>query len=175
MLLVVGVAFAWANARRSRLDRLRREAADVIARVSRRPLRITPVRLILQPGEHALVEEDVALYETRPYTILYGGGDSPSPDFAIGGGWAETDEEVKRIDWGTLTLTTKRLVFDGRHEARSVDLADLLTATPTHRSLDISARQSSRKSTFSVRNPFLWAALIERAASGKLSVGDRFS
>jgi hypothetical protein len=82
---------------------------------------------------------------------------------------------LKQIDRGTLILTTKRLVFDGRQEARNVDLTDLLSATPTRGSLDVGTRRSPRQSTFTVRNPFLWAALIERAAAGKLSIGPRSS
>jgi hypothetical protein len=83
-----GVAsLAWKSARRSKLERLPREAADFVERVSRRRLTIRPTRLILQPGEHALVEEEVVLYETRPYAICTAAVTAPrltSPSVAVG-------------------------------------------------------------------------------------------
>jgi hypothetical protein len=86
----------------------------------------------LQPGEQALLEEAAALYETRSDRVLYGGGE-PLPDGTVlVGGWSEREERMTKLDRGLLTLTTRRLVFDGTDHARDVELSDLLSVVPTN-------------------------------------------
>ena len=74
---------------------------------------------------------DVSLHEPRSVTRgAYGG---PSIHVAkgltlrVGGFQAQSHEELKEIDGGTLVLTTKRLCFSGRLRSLEVDLRKLIS------------------------------------------------
>jgi hypothetical protein len=88
--------------------------------------------ILLKGGEQAIfVLGGVALHEPRSVTRgAYGG---PSIHVAkgltlrVGGFQAQSHEELKAIDGGTLVLTTKRLCFSGRLRSLEVDLRKLIS------------------------------------------------
>ncbi|HEC82444.1 MAG TPA: hypothetical protein ENI53_00980 [Thermoplasmatales archaeon] len=83
--------------------------------------------IILKKGEELqLFLPDISLLEPR--VVRTGGYGGPSIRvakgiyFRVGGFRAESHEELKNIDQGTLTLTTKRLVFTGIKRTVNIDL-----------------------------------------------------
>ena len=68
--------------------------------------------LILKGDEVAIFDEASILYESRSYRVSGGAGTRVGKVW-IGGGVSESQQRLKKIDKGRLTLTTARLVFDG--------------------------------------------------------------
>jgi hypothetical protein len=175
MLLVGGgvVAAFWRSAshstqvRQEHLERLNREADEWVARVNRG---ITPIstRLILKNDEHAILEEGSTLFESRAYRV-YGGAGTRIGRVYVGGGVSESQQRVKEIDQGTLTLTTKRLIFDGTHENRNVQLSQVLSVNPWSDAIEISTARRAKSQIYTVANPLIWAAGIKALAAGEFS------
>jgi hypothetical protein len=71
-------------------------------------------------------------------------------------------QDFERIDSGSLTLTNKRLVFDGSMESRVVDLNKIVSAeVAASDSIQITTNGRMKDSTFTVHNPILWSVLIQ--------------
>ena len=160
-----------AEARRQRLQDLADEADEFI-RVVRRGLQPIASRLILKGGEHAVLEEESALMETRAYRV-YGGGGTRIGRVYVGGGASESQQRLKHIDDGTLTLTTKRLIFDGSQENRNVNLSHVLSVSLWADAIEISTERRAKSQVYRVENPLIWKASIEALATGKFSVRER--
>src|SRR5439155_18778572 len=79
--------------------------ADIWVAQARQGLKPIPTRLILKRDEHAILEEPSTLLETRSYRV-YGGAGTRIGRFYVGGGASESQQRLKQIDDGTLTLTT---------------------------------------------------------------------
>jgi len=121
-------------------------------------------RLILKGDEHAVLEEGSTLFESRAYR-LYGGGGTRIGRFSVGGGISESEQRVKQIDQGTLTLTTKRLIFDGTTENRNVQLSQVMSVSPGSDAIEISTERRAKSQIYSVTNPLLWATVIKTIAA----------
>ena len=66
----------------------------------------------------------------------------------IGGGQSSSVQGLKKIDSGTLTLTTKRLVFTGSMESRVVSIKDIVSVEPLPDGIEVTTgRRQSGKST----------------------------
>jgi hypothetical protein len=120
--------------------------------------------LILGADEHAVLTDPAALYETQTYR-LYGGAGTRVRGLHLGAGASEQHTRLRRIDAGTLVLTTKRLVFDGTTENRSVKLADILSADPLLDAIEVSTQKRGKSMLLSVPNPLIWAPMIKAVAS----------
>lgn len=130
ILLVGAVAIWWviigrrrANSERAEhIQTLTQEAQAFFSRIERTGKLTGPAtRLLLSEGERALLEEPSSLYESRAYR-LYGGGGTRVGRFYVGGGVSESQQRLKQIDEGTVTLTNRRIVFDGGMENRTIEL-----------------------------------------------------
>jgi hypothetical protein len=88
---------------------------------------------------------------------------------ALGGGVSESQQRVKQIDQGALTLTTKRLVFDGTHENRNVQLSQVLSVSPWADAIEISTARRAKSQIYTVANPLIWAAAVKAIAAGEFS------
>jgi hypothetical protein len=167
------VAAFWRSAshntqvRQEHLERLNHDADEWVARVNRG---ITPIstRLILKNDEHAILEEGSTLFESRAYRV-YGGGGTRIGRVYVGAGVSESHQRVKEIDRGTLTLTTKRLIFDGTHENRNVQLSQVLSASPWSDAIEISTARRAKSQVYTVANPLIWAAGVKALAAGEFS------
>jgi len=136
---------------------------------------LTPVstHLILQKDAYAVLEESSALFETRAYRV-YGGAGTRIKGIYIGGGASESHQRLREIDTGTLTLTTKRLIFDGTHENRNVRLSDLLSVSiPWSDAIEVSSQKRAKSQVFRVRNPLIWTTIVRSVAAGKFSKRER--
>jgi len=156
-----------AAARREHLLELSEEADAFIAE-ARRGLEPIRTHLILKDGEHAVLEEASALMETRAYRV-YGGGGTRIGGVYVGGGVSESRQRFKLIDEGTLTLTTKRLIFDGTQENRTVQLSQVVSVNPWADAIEVSTERRMKSQVYRVENPFIWHAFIEALAAGKFS------
>lgn len=95
--------------------------------------------LILKKGERPVAAiPGVTLKEPRSVRTTYGGGGGPSFRIAKGvyirttgfGARSESHEEIRAIDSGTLTLTSKRLLFTGQKRTTSVKLEKIVSMEP---------------------------------------------
>ena len=65
----------------------------------------------------ALLDESSVFFESRAYRVG-GGAETRFGRVYVGGGVSKSQQRLKQIDTGRLTLTTKRLIFDGSIENR---------------------------------------------------------
>lgn len=93
------------------------------------------VPIILKKKEELqLALPNVSLLEPR--AVRTGGYGGPSfrvakgVYFRVGGFRAESHEELRNIDQGTLTLTNKRLVFSGTKRTINIDLKKIISVEP---------------------------------------------
>jgi hypothetical protein len=108
----------------------------------------TPI--MLQAGEAVLVTlPNIALHEPRTVSrAVYGG---PSVRVAKGlwfrGGVAQSEshEELRQLDVGTFTLTTKRLVFSGEKKTIEVPLNKIVSINPYTDGISLSRSGKERR------------------------------
>jgi hypothetical protein len=132
----------------------------------------------LKPGEVGVFRESSTLVETRNFpsggagacngSIQSIGGASDSHDWSLGNGadW----ELAQEFDAGTLVLTSRRLVFDGSHERRSIDLVDVTSAKAWLDAIEITTRRPQQRQIYTVQNPWIWATMIQKLARGNLEL-----
>lgn len=156
-----------ARKHKARIAELNKEC-DAFLAEARRGLLPIQASILLQEDEHAVLQEESTLSEMRSYRV-YGGGGTRIGRVLVGGGVSEPQYRLRRIDTGTLVLTTKRLVFDGNHENRSVRLSELLSVSPWVDAIEVSSNHA-KSQVFSVANSCIWANIIEAVATGKLQV-----
>lgn len=126
----------------------------------------TPV--IMGTDETALLHEPSKLIEARA-TRVYTGGGTRVKGIYIGGGESRSVQSLKQLDSGTLTLTTKRLVFTGSMESRVVNNKDVVSVEPLLDAIEISTGKKAKRQIYLVRNPIIWATLMRTAIKGGLS------
>ena len=176
-LLITSACVAWfmihQSRERARLDKLKKMETDATAfmtRLAREGLKPIEASIILQKDEFALLTERSALYETRAFRV-YGGGGTRVGKVFLGGGVSESRQRWKQIDTGSLTLTTKRLVFDGSQENRTIRVSDVLSITPASMdAIEVNNQRRGKASVFTVSNPLIWVAVIQQVAKGQFKV-----
>ena len=109
------------------------------------------------------------LHETRAYRV-YGGAGTRVGRIYVGGGASESHQRLREIDSGILVLTNQRLIFDGGHETRSVNLPDVISANAWSDAIEISSSRRQKNQICTVQNPIIWAQMIQMLASGKVEV-----
>jgi Bacterial protein of unknown function (DUF853) len=132
-------------------------------------LPVTEVDVVLKDGEVGVFQEPSVLLETRAYRV-YGGAGTRIGRIYVGGGASESHQRLREIDSGILVLTNKRSIFDGGHESRSVNLQDIISAKAWSDAIEISSSRRQKSQIYTVKNPILWAEMIQMLASGKLEV-----
>lgn len=120
--------------------------------------------LILGVDEQAVLVDGATLFETRAFRTFGGAGTSVR-GIHLGAGASEAHDRLRQIDSGTLVLTTKRLVFDGSRENRSIKLADILSAEALLDAIEVSTQRQGKSMLFAVPNPLIWAPMIKAVAS----------
>jgi transcription elongation factor Elf1 len=76
---------------------------------------------------------------------------------------------LKELDSGTLTLTTKRLVFNGSMESRVTNLKDIVSVENFTDAIEVSTARKAKLQVYRGRNPMLWRALLKTVSSGGFS------
>lgn len=172
LVVVVWIVLKWITRarRRARVKRLKDEAINFFNEIERTGTLTRPAtQLMLQKGEVAIFDEKSILSESRAYR-LYGGAGTRVGGVYVGGGVSESQQRLKRIDEGILTLTNERLIFDGSLENRTLALSDILSVNPWLDAIEVSIRRRAKSQVFSASNPFIWTMLIEQVAAGKLAI-----
>jgi hypothetical protein len=124
-------------------------------------------RLILKQGEAAVYDAPAILFETRSVREFQSGhiGFRVAKGVWIGGsrGRSISSQHWMRIDGGTLTVTNKRLVFEGRQESRNAVLSKITSATYFDNGVEIHVENKQKALAFTAKNPPLLVGIIRAA------------
>ena len=129
-----------------------------------RVLPIVPTKIILKPGEKAFYSSPSALYETRAVRHYQGGytGFRVAKGIYVGGssGHSVSTQEWSKIDNGFLTVTNKRLIFDGGGADRAVSVKKVVSVEASLNAIEVSAEGRQKSMIFEAANPLVLAAII---------------
>ena len=127
-------------------------------------------RILLKDGEVAFYDAPSALYEKRAVRYWESGsiGFRVARGVYVGGtrGRSVSEQEWGKIDTGTLTITNKRIIFNGGGIDRAVMLANVMAVEPWFDGVEISIEKRQKGMCFATRNPVLVGALINYLARG---------
>src|SRR5438067_5822189 len=176
VVLVVGLIFAAINATKKpkrispeQVKQLTAEAKEFFDKlIATGKITVPDTPLVLATDETALLHEPSKLIEARA-TRLYAGAGTRVKGVYIGGGESGSVQRLKELDSGTLTLTTKRLVFTGSMESRVVNVKDIVSVEPLADAIQITAGKRAKRQVYLVRNPIIWATLTKYVIEGGVS------
>ena len=113
--------------------------------------------VVLNPGEQFIYAiPDVIFSEPRSVRETSGTYGGPSVRVAKGVTWrmggfkakSESHEELRNIDKGTLTITSKRLIFTGAVKNMSIDLKKIISMDPYEDGISLSKEGKERPGYF---------------------------
>lgn len=113
--------------------------------------------LFLKDGEKAFFCERVELMEPR--AVRTGTGNRVGFRVArgvwvsTGTSTSESNDVWKRLDEGMLTITNRRIVFDGQMGTRNLDLAKLVSVSPRADGIEVAVENRQKSSGFTCANP----------------------
>jgi hypothetical protein len=141
-----------AQRRREQRALLFKQARDWAATVQQNhALPTVPTNIMLKPGETAFYSSPSALYETRAVR-QYQAGHS---------GHSVSTQEWAKLDIGTLTITNKRLVFDGGNQDRTVPLNKVFSVDTSPTEIIVSAEGRQESMAFQVANPLIASSIVK--------------
>ena len=127
-------------------------------------------RILLKDGEVAFYDAPSALYEKRAVRYWVSGsiGFRVARGVYVGGtrGRSVSEQEWGKIDTGTLTITNRRIIFNGGGIDRTVMLANVMAVEPWFDGVEISIEKRQKGMCFTARNPVLVGAFIQYLARG---------
>ena len=174
--LLVGLVFAAINATKKpkrvsqeKLNELAAEAKDFFGKLTATgKLTVPDTLLVTGADEKALLDEPSKLIEARA-TRVYAGGGTRLKGIYIGGGESSSFQSLKELDSGTLTLTTKRLVFTGSMESRVVNIRDIVSVEPFGAdAIAVSTGRKAKRQVYVVHNPVIWSTFILMLIKGAI-------
>ena len=135
------------------------EAARTFWRETERRGGLLPVEstLFLKNGEQAFFCEKVELMEPR--AVRTGTGNRVGFRVArgvwvsTGTSTSESNDVWKRLDEGMLTITNRRIVFDGQMGTRNLELAKLVSVSPRADGIEVAVENRQKSSGFTCANP----------------------
>jgi hypothetical protein len=147
-------------------ERLIAEAQGWAASVKESGLLSISSSIILKNGEVAFYEAPSALYETRAVRYSTGGGLGfrVARGVYVGGGASRSlsEQEWTQVDTGTLTVTNKRLVFNGARADRVVPIAKIVSASVASLSqVEVSAEGRQKSMMFDAANPIILSTIFD--------------
>ena len=134
--------------------------------------------LFLKDKEEAILEEEnCSISETRAVRSHSGKGGSVriAKGVSIGGysGTSRSNQEWKVLDFGTLTLTNKRIIYTGNKETRDILLSKVVSAKiekglwGSSRYLEINTSNRKKSIRFSIQgNEYIWSLLLQLLKQG---------
>jgi hypothetical protein len=184
LILVLGVVFLLVAliaasyvlpARRKRessahMEELKQEAQAYFERCEQNGFPAPATNLVLKRGEEALLDEESILFESRAYRVSGGAGTRIGRVW-VGGGVSESQQRLKQIDSGRVTLTTMRLVFDGSMENRSIRLADIMSVEQWADAIEIGSHKRAKSLILRVNNPWIWSNMVKQFANHNSAQG----
>jgi hypothetical protein len=118
----------------------------------------------MKSGETAFYSAPSALYETIAVRHYQSGhtGFRVAKGVYLGGssGRSISSQEWSKIDSGTLTVTSKRLIFDGGTADRNAALTKILSAESRIDGVDVSVENRQKSMFFTAANPLVLATII---------------
>jgi hypothetical protein len=172
VVLLVALAFAAINATRKpkpisqeQVAQLQAEAMAFLDKIEAGKLTPPETPLVLGAQETALLNEPSRLIEARA-TRVYAGAGTRVQGIYVGGGQSASSQTLKEVDSGTLTLTTKRLVFTGSMESRVVQFKDIVSVQAMGDAIELSIANKAKRQIYLVRNPIIWGALLRSSVKG---------
>lgn len=169
VVVVAAMIIAIKKTKRISPEQLSAEAKEFFDKImATKKITVPETPLIMERDENALLHEQSKLIEARA-TRVYAGVGTRVKGIYIGGGQSSSVQRLKELDSGTLTLTTKRLVFTGSMESRVVNVKDIVSAEARPGGVEISAGKKAKRQVYLVRNPIIWAMLIRMVTKGELS------
>jgi len=155
LLVAGGVFWAKQNAEqeRQKLERQNAIAESYVAQANRGGgLPAVDANVMLKRGEAAFYSAPTTLFETRAvrHHVAGHGGVRVARGVWIGGtrGRAESHQEWRRIDDGSLTVTNQRIIFDGRKTNRTVPLDKLISFDTGLGEVEISTSSRQKSMVF---------------------------
>ncbi len=163
--LIILVAVANAAQRRKHKERLFAEARQFMQFVEhRKALAPVATNVILKSGETAFYSAPSALYETRAVRQYQSGstGFRVAKGVYIGGtkGRSVSTQEWAQVDSGVLTVTNRRLIFDGGAADRTVTLGKVVSVESSLSGVEVSVEGRQKSMVFGAANPLVVAAII---------------
>jgi hypothetical protein len=123
-----------------------------------------PADIILKPGEIAFYAAPSVLYETRAVRHHQAGhaGFRVAKGVYVGGtsGCSVSNQEWGKIGAGRLTVTNKRLVFEGGGAHRSIPLKKTVSVVSSFTDVQVSAEGRQKTMAFEAANPLILAGII---------------
>jgi hypothetical protein len=118
----------------------------------------------LERGEHAFLEEDSALFETRAVRESTGAGVGfrVMKGVSVGGykSRSESHQEMRALDTGVITITNQKLIFRGMKENRVIPLSSIVGMKVYSDAIEIASTGRQKGSSFSVSNPYMWNVIF---------------
>jgi len=160
---------AWAiranQIKKEKMQALRASADAYIAEVKQnKKMPTITTNVFLGDGEYAFLESGSRLFEPRSVRNYAGTGASfrVMKGVRIGGysGRSESHSEWRRLDQGKVVLTSKKLVFNGGKENRTVQLKDIVSINVMRDAIELASEKRQKSSIFAVDNPYIWGAAI---------------
>ena len=178
ILGVLIVAVLIAMDRQEAKDRAARQAAVIgdahafVAEIQRlRALPRVQTNAILKSGEVGFFCEGANLYELRAVRHYQSGsaGVRVAKGIYIGKtrGRSTSTQEWKLIDSGTLTVTNKRLIFDGGGEDRTIQVGKIISVEPSFSAVEVSVDGRQKSLVFEVSNPLVLAVVLRICCQAK--------
>jgi hypothetical protein len=164
-VVLMAVAVFRAKQQRDRRALLFAQARAFAASVQqKRALPIVAANIILKPGEVAFYSTPSTLYETRAvrhYQAAHSGF-RVAKGVWVGAtsGRSTNTQEWTKIDSGWLTITNKRLVFDGTREGRAVPLSKVVSAHNSTTAIEIAVEGRQKAMVFDAPNPLIASLII---------------
>lgn len=170
MFLALGCKYLSSKKAKKRREERQRRVADELNEFgnqvkSQNGLKPITSDVLLKQEEDAYLETQTSLLETRAIRHYQSGmaGFRIAKGVYVGGskGRAESTPEWRILDKGKLTLTNKRLIFDGSKENRVMSLEKIISMKPWNDSIEISLENRQKSVLFPVPNPYLWAITMQ--------------
>jgi len=162
-------AFKSPRVSQAKLNQLQAEAKEFFDKFTTTgKISVPDTSVMMGTDETALLHEPSKLIEARA-TRVYAGGGTRVKGIYIGGGQSSSVQSLKQLDSGTLTLTTKRLVFTGSMESRVVNNKDVVSVEPLLDAIEISIGKKAKRQVYLVRNPIIGETLIRTVIKGGIS------
>jgi hypothetical protein len=117
----------------------------------KRVLPVVATNVILKPGEVAFYSAPSTLYETREVRHY-------QTDRA--GARSLGSQQWRQIDTGTLTITNKRLIFDGLANDRTVPLSKILSVHTDLMAIAVSVEGRRKGMVLDAANPLILAFIL---------------
>ncbi len=133
--------------------------------------KVVGLSIILQSGEQTHWYSASRLMQERAIRHTYGGAMRVMRGVYIGGARGESHGELRVVDGGSLLLTNKRLIFNGRFRNIEYNLNKIVSIEEYKDAVEIGASNKQKVQIFLVEEPRKWATYIRIAVQNYQSGG----